>query len=79
MGKALLCLSRFCDLGQIMPWSALLSGLLGEVTEKILSNISTRAGTQSVLYISITMTIITTLQPLDLGLVSILDTKRKEN
>lgn len=42
-GKTLLCLSKFCDLGQIMPWLAFLSGLLREVTEKILSNVSTRA------------------------------------
>lgn len=61
---------------QVMPGSALLSGLLGDINEKILSARRRdwhRANAQNV-----TMTIITTSSnPLGLGLTSIFDTKKE--
>lgn len=69
-------LGRFCDPGQVTPRSALLSGLLGDVNEKVPSARGQSWPGASAPNVTM-MTTTTARNQLDLGLTSISDTKRK--
>lgn len=69
-------LGRFYDPGQVTPRSALLSGLLGDVNEKVPSARGQSRHGASAPNVTMTMTT-TACNQLDLGLTSISDTKRK--